>query len=130
MNILKVFSDYKKALEEANFEMVFNTLSDDIRWHMGGQGELSGLIVGKKDLEERFSEFAQRSNGTFKVITKWAASNDNFVCANVISIAERNGSKLNMNGIDLFKIEKDKIVEVWTFAEFQSDEDEFWKKDR
>ena len=59
-------------------------------------------------------------------MTNWAASNECFVAASVVSVAERGADKLNDPGIDLFKIEKGKIQEVWTFAEQQSAEDKFW----
>lgn len=35
--------------------------------------------------------------------------------------------ELNSPGIDIYKIENDKIQEVWTFAEKQSEKDEYWK---
>ncbi len=126
MKSLDVFNVYSKALEQGNFKLVFETLSDDIIWHMGGNGVLSGTIIGKKALAKQMEKFTIRSNNTFKVITNWVASNDNFVAASVVSIAKRNNNELNMEGIDLFKIVDDKIVEVWTFAKFQSIEDEFW----
>ena len=101
-------------------------MSDTVVWHMGGESSLSGTIIGKQALGERLSEFAKRSGGTFKVITNWAASNECFVAASVVSVAERGTDKLNDPGIDLFKIENGKIQEVWTFAEQQSAEDKFW----
>ncbi|MGP1602479.1 MAG: nuclear transport factor 2 family protein, partial [Treponema sp.] len=58
----------------------------------------------------------------------WAASNECFVAASVVSVAQRDADKLNDPGIDLFKIENGKIQEVWTFAEQQSAEDTFWDK--
>ncbi|SUB74462.1 hypothetical protein [Peptoniphilus indolicus] len=72
-------------------------------------------------------EFAKRSNGTFRIMTEWAASNDCFVVASVVSLAEKGNEKLNNPGIDLFKIENGKIQEVWTFAEYQEIEDKFWE---
>ena len=75
---------------------------------------------------ERLGEFDERSDGTFRVITNWAASNDCFVAASVVSLAERDGEKLHDPGIDLFRIEDGKIQEVWTFAEQQEKEDKFW----
>ena len=117
--VMKVFNAY--------IEAVFETMSDDIVWHMGGESSLSGVIVGKQVLRERLGEFAKRSNGTFKVMTNWAASNDRFVAASVISLAERGEEKLNDPGIDLFRIENGKIQEVWTFAEKQDEEDKFWE---
>ena len=70
--------------------------------------------------------FDERSDGTFRVITNWAASNDCFVAASVVSLAERDGEKLHDPGIDLFRIKDGKIQEVWTFAEQQDKEDKFW----
>mgnify|MGYP000844339766 FL=1 len=125
---MKVFDAYRDALERGDFAGVFATISDTIVWHMGGESSLSGTVVGKQALGERLGEFAKRSDGTFKVITNWAASNDCFVAASVVSVAQRGSDKLNDPGIDLFKIENGEIQEVWTFAEQQSAEDTFWDK--
>ena len=125
---MKVFDAYRGALERGDFAGVFTTISDTIVWHMGGESSLSGTVVGKQALGERLGEFAKRSGNTFKVITNWAASNECFVAASVVSVAQRNADTLNDPGIDLFKIENGKIKEVWTFAEQQSAEDIFWDK--
>ena len=125
--VMKVFETYIEGLSKGNLEVVFATMSDDIVWHMGGEGPLSGIVKGKEALGERLGEFTKRSNGTFRVITNWAASNDCFVVASVVSLAETEDQKLNDPGIDLFRIENGKIQEVWTFAEQQEEEDKFWK---
>ena len=125
---MKVFDTYRDALERGDFAGVFTTISDTIVWHMGGESSLSGTVVGKQALGERLGEFAKRSGNTFKVITNWAASNECFVAASVVSVAQRDADTLNDPGIDLFKIENGKIQEVWTFAEQQSAEDTFWDK--
>ena len=125
--VMKVFNTYTEALSRGDFEAAFETMADTIVWHMGGESSLSGIIKGKQALGERLGEFAKRSNGTFRVMTEWAASNDCFVAASVVSLAEKGNEKLNDPGIDLFKIEDGKIQEVWTFAEQQEEEDKFWK---
>ena len=124
--VIEVFNAYTEALSKGDFEAVFETISDNIVWHMGGESSLSGIIKGKQALGEHLGEFAKRSNGTFRVITNWAASNDCFVAASVVSLAEREEEKLNNPGIDLFRIENGKIQEVWTFSEQQAVEDKFW----
>ena len=124
--VIEVFNAYTEALSKGDFEAVFETISDNIVWHMGGESSLSGIIKGKQALGERLGEFAKRSNGTFRVITNWAASNDCFVAASVVSLAEIGEGKLNNPGIDLFRIEDKKIQEVWTFSEQQAVEDKFW----
>ena len=125
--VMKVFNTYTEALSRGDFEAAFETMADTIVWHMGGESSLSGLIKGKQALGERLGEFAKRSNGTFRVMTEWAASNDCFVAASVVSLAEKGNEKLDDPGIDLFKIENGKIQEVWTFAQYQTVEDKFWE---
>ena len=125
--VMKVFNTYTEALSRGDFETAFETMTDTIVWHMGGESSLSGIIKGKQALGERLGEFAKRSNGTFRVMTEWAASNDCFVAASVVSLAEKGNEKLNDPGIDLFKIEDGKIQEVWTFAQYQTVEDKFWE---
>lgn len=126
--LISVFELYSDSLSKGDFKTAFEIISDDIVWHMGGNGPLSGVVKGKKELEERLGEFAKKSNGTFKVITNWYASNDCFVAASAVSIAEKSEShKLNMEGVDIFKIENGKICEVWTFAKDQELEDEYWR---
>ena len=125
--VMKVFNTYTEALSRGDFEAAFETMADAIVWHMGGESSLSGMIKGKQALGERLGEFAKRSNGTFRVMTEWAASNDCFVAASVVSLAEKGNEKLNDPGIDLFKIEDGKIQEVWTFAQYQTVEDKFWE---
>ena len=125
--VMKVFNTYTEALSRGDFEAAFETMADTIVWHMGGESSLSGIIKGKQALGERLGEFAKRSNGTFRVRTEWAASNDCFVAASVVSLAEKGNEKLNDPGIDLFKIEDGKIQEVWTFAQYQTVEDKFWE---
>ncbi len=125
--VMQVFNTYTEALSRGDFEAAFETMADTIVWHMGGESSLSGLIKGKQALGERLGEFVKRSNGTFRVMTEWAASNDCFVAASVVSLAEKGNEKLNNPGIDLFKIEDGKIQEVWTFAQYQTVEDKFWE---
>ena len=125
--VMKVFNTYTEALSRGDFEAAFKTMADTIVWHMGGESSLSGIIKGKQALGERLGEFAKRSNGTFRVMTEWAASNDCFVAASVVSLAEKGNEKLDDPGIDLFKIEDGKIQEVWTFAQYQTVEDKFWE---
>lgn len=127
-DLIKVFNTYNEALIRGDFAGVFETMADDIIWHQPGNNPLSGVVIGKQALGEHLGKFAQKSNGTFKVITNWFSVSGCFVAANVTFVAERsNGDKLDMNGIDLFRIENGKIQEVWLFSSQQTIEDDFWK---
>ena len=125
---MSVFNRYNEALIKGDFAGAFEVMADDIKWHQPGNNPLSGVIAGKQALGAHLGKFAEKSNGTFKVITNWASSNGCFVAANVTFVAEHsNGDKLDMNGIDIFKIENGQIQEVWLFSSEQDIEDNFWK---
>lgn len=127
-DVMSVFNIYNEALSKNDFVALFSIMADDIKWYQPGNNSLSGIIVGKQALGEHFVKFFEKSNATFKVLTNWVSNNDCFVAANVTFVAENiNGDKLNMNGIDLFKIEDGLIKEVWLFSAKQVVEDNFWK---
>jgi ketosteroid isomerase-like protein len=127
-DIMSVFNIYDEALSKGDFAGAFEVMADDIKWHQPGNNPLSGVITGKEALGARLGKFAEKSSGTFRVITNWASSNDCFVAANVTFVAEGNNEdNLNMSGIDLFKIEDGRIQEVWLFSSDQNVEDNFWK---
>lgn len=129
MTNLEVFNAYNNALIAGDFEAIFATMSDDIIWHQPGKNKLSGKKVGKKVLGAHLASFGASTGGTFRVLTNWVSDNDDLVAANVTFKAEReNGDDLDMNGIDLFKIKDDKIVEVWLFSSDQQDEDGYWDR--
>lgn len=125
---IDVFNTYNDALAKGDFGAVFDVMADDIQWHQPGKNPMSGIIAGKEALGAHLGKFAEKSAGTFKVLTNWVSSNDNFVAANVTFMADRgNGDVLDMNGIDLFRIEEGKIQEVWLFSSDQILEDIYWK---
>lgn len=127
---LEVFNSYNNALASGDISSVFKVLDDNIRWHQPGENIASGTKIGKEVLEKHLSIFPQKTNGTFKVVTNWVSENNDLVAANVTFLGTRaDGEELNMNGIDLFRINNGKIVEVWLFSEKQSVEDGFWGKD-
>lgn len=125
---LNVFKTYNQALIKGDFPGVFETLADNVKWHQPGNNPLSGVVIGKEALGAHLGKFAEKSHGTFKVLTNWVSSNGNFVTANVTFLADRgNGDVLDMSGIDLFRMENGKIQEVWLFSSDQALEDKYWK---
>lgn len=124
---LAVFNAYNNALTVGDFSAVFATMADDIIWHQPGQHSTSGTVIGKEKLGHHLASFSEKTNGTFKVLTNWVSDNANLVAANVTFLGEKDNDKLEMNGIDLFRIEDGLIREVWLFSSDQAVEDTFWK---
>ena len=126
---LEVFNKYNEGLISGDFAAVFAVLSDDVKWHQPGSHSLSGTIQGKEALGAHLAKFMEKSNGTFKVITNWVSDNNELVAANVTFLANRGDSDvLDMNGIDLFRIQDGKIQEVWLFSSDQETENNFWRQ--
>lgn len=123
---LDVFNTYNDALVSGQLEDAFAVFADDVIWHQPGQNPLSGTIVGKEKLGAHLAQFGEKSNGTFRVLTNWVSENDNLVAANVTFQAERGDDILDMNGIDLFRIENGLIKEIWLFSANQLEEDKYW----
>lgn len=126
-NNLDIFNAYNQALIAGDFPAVFDTMADDIIWHQPGDNQVSGTVIGKEKLGQHLAFFAEQTNGTFKVITNWVSDNQDLIAANVTFLGTKpDGTELNMNGIDLFRIEDNKIKEVWLFSADQAGEDKFW----
>lgn len=124
---LEIFNAYNNGLVAGDFPAVFATMADDIIWHQPGKHSIAGTVVGKEKLGAHLAQFAEKTNGTFKVLTNWVSDNADLVAANVTFVGTRaDGEELNMNGIDLFRMEDGKIKEVWLFSSDQAVEDAFW----
>ncbi|MBJ6745850.1 nuclear transport factor 2 family protein [Streptococcus sp. 121] len=124
---LEIFNRYNEGLIAGDFPAVFDTMADDIIWHQPGNHSVSGTVVGKEKLGTHLATFGEKTNGTFKVLTNWVSDNGDLVAANVTFVGTRpDGEELNMNGIDLFRMENGKIQEVWLFSSEQAVEDAFW----
>jgi predicted SnoaL-like aldol condensation-catalyzing enzyme len=67
------------------------------------------------------------SNGTFGIDEfEYLTDNGNLVTASIHFKAEKADQILSMKGIDLLRIENEKIKEVWLFSEKIDEEDAFW----
>lgn len=118
---------YFNAVMTGNFEAVGKLFADDIIWHQPGKGIQSGIYHGKESVFAHLGNFMKWSNGTFAIDElEYIADNGDFVSAAIHFKAKHGNKILSMKGIDLVKVEDDKIKEVWLFSEKIEDEDDFW----
>ena len=124
---LKIVQDYFNAVAIGDFETVGNLFANDAVWHQPGKGVQSGTYNGKMELFGHLENFGKWSDGTFAMDEiKFISENQDLVAVSIHFKAEKDGKSLSMNGIDLLRIEDDKIKEVWLFSERIDEEDEFW----
>lgn len=126
MAAIDVFNTYNEGLSTGNFDKVFSVLSDDVIWHQPGEHQFAGLFEGLGNVQAHLGELASETAGTLKLETEWAAATDDLVTANVHFTAQRNGKSIDMMEIDVFRVEGDKIVEVWLVDQDVSLENDFW----
>ena len=122
-----IVQTYFDAVAKGDFYTVGSLFADDVVWHQPGKGVQSGTYNGKAELFAHLGNFMKWSNGTFAIDNiEYTTDNGNLVAASIHFKAEKEDKVLSMNGIDLLRIEDDKIKEVWLFSERIEDEDTFW----
>lgn len=118
---------YFNALLSGDLETAGSLFSDDIIWHQPGNGVLSGTKNGKAEVFALLGKFLELSNGTFSIDkVDYIASNGSLVTASIHFQAISKGLSISMKGVDLMRIEDNKIKEMWLFSEDIEKEDAFW----
>jgi ketosteroid isomerase-like protein len=101
--------------------------ADDIVWHVGGRGSLSGDYSGKAAVLGYFGQLAQETGGTFRIEIHDVLANDEHVVALTSTTAERQGKSLsNSPGVQVFHVRDGQVTESWFHAGDQYASDEFF----
>ncbi len=124
---LAVARAYFDALSAKDFATVAGMFADDIVWHQPGNNRLSGTHRGRAAVDEVLGATMAISEGTFELaVTGAPMVNGDLVAIPVHFSAQRDGVKLAQDGVDVVRIEGDRIAEVWLFSSVQEAEDAFW----
>lgn len=126
MAAIDVFNTYNEGLSTGDFDKVFSVLSDDVVWHQPGTHQFAGTFTGLADVQAHLGQLAGETAGSLRLVTEWAAATDNMVTASVHFTASRGDKNIDMMEIDAFRVEGDKIVEVWLVDQDVALENDFW----
>lgn len=127
MSSRDVVGQYGAALAAGDMAALTAVLHQDVIWHQPGENVLSGDHVGPDGIVGHLGRFMERSNGTFRLETLAVTEAGNLVATTVRFTASRPGlPDLDQHGVDVFRIEGDRIAEVWLMGEDQAVEDAFW----
>lgn len=127
MSALDVVGRYGAAAVEGDMAALAATLSDDVVWHQPGVNQLSGDHVGPEAVVAHLGAFMQLSGGTFALEPGSVIESGNLVVMTVRFTAQREGAAdLDQRGVDVFRVEGDRIAEIWLIGEDQTVEDRFW----
>ena len=122
-----VVGQYGAAVAAGDMSALAATLTADAVWHQPGKNRLSGDHIGPEAIVAHLSSFMQISAGTFALQPESVTEAGNLVSMTVRFTAQREGRPdLDQHGVDVFRIEGDKIAEIWLISEDQTSEDQFW----
>ncbi|WP_202970889.1 nuclear transport factor 2 family protein [Saccharothrix sp. ALI-22-I] len=118
---------YVDALSAKDFATAGALFTDDAVWHQPGNNRLSGTDHDRTEVDQVIDATTIINEGTFELaVTGAPMVNGTMVAIPVHFSAQRDGTKLAQGGIDVLRIEGDRIVEVWLFSTAQDAEDAFW----
>lgn len=118
---------YFDHLMSGNLGAVGELIADDVVWHQPGASQVAGVYRGKTALFEHLGRFMKLSQGSFRIDKlDELMGNGALVAAHIHFVAQRDGRSLAMSGVDLLRIDGEKIKEAWLFSSDQSTEDAFW----
>ena len=127
MSAMDVVGRYGAAAAAGDMAVLAATLTDDVVWHQPGANQLSGDHQGPAAVVAHLGRFMELSGGTFALETESATESGNLVATTVRFTAQRAGAAdLDQHGVDVFRVEGDRIAEIWLIGEDQRAEDEFW----
>jgi len=129
MNTKKIVELFFDSLANGDLDTLFSLFAHDVKWHQPGNHKFSGIKNGTDEVGSMIGEMMQDSAGSFVIKRSGQLmENGNLVAAPIRFSAVKGTQSMDMAGIDLFKVEEDKITEVWLFSEDQQKEDDFWGK--
>lgn len=127
MSAIDVVGQYGAAIAAGDMDALVATLADDVVWHQPGANQRSGDHVGPDAVLAHLGAFMELSGGTFALETESATESGQLVAMTVRFTARREGAAdLDQHGVDVFRVEGDRIAEIWLISEDQDAEDLFW----
>lgn len=123
---LTLINDFFKAYAANDLDSIKNILSEDIKWHIPGSHPLSGTKTGVREVLEFFQKLSTVALKAEPIIM---GVNDMYVidCHRNWSSVE-NGENLDSMSCLLWRIENNRIVEVFNFPQDQHVVDLFFSK--
>jgi ketosteroid isomerase-like protein len=124
---LAVVGKYFDALSAKDFPTVSGLFAEDIVWHQPGDNQFSGTHRGAAEVNKMIGGMMTVSEGTFELaVTGTPMTNGSLVAVPVRFSGKRTGAAMSQDGVDLLRVDGDRIAEVWLFSADPPAEDAFW----
>jgi ketosteroid isomerase-like protein len=115
-----------EAFSSGDMQTLGELFADDIVWHVGGRNQLSGDYRGTQEVFNLFGSFAQLTGGSLRIVLHDALANDEHAVALQKVTGEREGRRLDDNGVGVYHVRDGKVLEAWFHPGDAYALDEFW----
>jgi uncharacterized protein len=124
---LAVARKYVDAVAAKDFGAIAGLFAEDIVWHQPGANRFSGTHSGGAAVDKLLGAMMTVSEGTFELsVTGAPMVNADHVSIPVHFAGKRSDAELGQDGVDVLRIDGDRIAEVRLFSSDQDAEDAFW----
>lgn len=118
---------YADAITAKDFATVAGMFADNVVWHQPGAHRFAGAYRGQAEVGGHLGALMTASQGTFELsVVGEPMVNGDLAAMQVEFSAQRVGAAMSMRGVDIVRVEGDRIAEVWLYSADQQAEDEFW----
>lgn len=106
---------------------VWDMLSDDITWHIGGDNQISGTYRGPQEVIGLLGRMAELSGGTYEAADIHdILANDDHAVALVRVGGQRDGSTLDTRAVFVVHVEDGIFTELFLTYEDDAAANAFW----
>ena len=115
-----------ELFNSGNLEELTQLFAENVVWHAGGRGRLSGDKRGREATFAYFGQLGELTDGTFHAELHDIVANDEHVVGLHINTAQRAGRTLNVKEALVFHLQDGRVVEAWEHYEDSETSDEFF----
>jgi ketosteroid isomerase-like protein len=114
-----------EAFIAGDMEWMNEHFHDNVVWHNPGSNAFSGDYKGRENVLGFFARSVQAVIPEFDIHDVLASEDHVVALLTVTWKRQDNGSTIQTRGAQVFHVENEKALEVWTMAEDQSEIDRF-----
>jgi uncharacterized protein len=117
---------YDAFASESYNAAVREFLHEGIVWQVAGSNPLAGTFIGRDQVLAAMASYGEHSDHTLKLDNTSILGDDEHVVAIHHARASRGRLEYEAHEIDVFHVDRGRIVAMWSFSEDQAATDAMW----
>lgn len=115
-----------QAYGAGDVDVLAETLSEDVVFHMPGRGPLAGTFEGREAVLESFRRMEEAAGDTFQADLHSILADDDHVVVLIAESGEKEGRRYSWHETDVFHVRDGQIAEMWVLIDDLYGADEFF----